>query len=132
MGVYATLSDIQQRWPVPPEQAGLVEGLIDEAEHRLARAAGDLAARITAGKCTADDVRYAARDMVVRVLRNPTGLRSQTVGPFSQTFDSGMASARMQVTKEERVLLGLPAGRAGSVPLADPALKVLFRSPDGW
>ncbi len=129
MGAFATLPDIEERWPVPPEQALLVEGLIDEAEHRLALVGGDLPARVAAGKCTADAVRYAVRDMVVRVLRNPTGLRSQTAGPFSQTFDASTASARMRVTRDERALLGLPAGRSGSVPIGDPAMSRLFRNP---
>jgi hypothetical protein len=135
MGAWAGVADIEQRWPVPPGQAFVVDELIDEAEHRLTLAAGDLAARVAAGRCTADAIRYAVRDMVIRVLRNPTGLRSQTVGPFSQTFDATTASARMRVTRDERALLGLPSGKSGSVPLGDPALANLFRSPDrfgGW
>lgn len=132
MGVYASLDDIAQRWPVPPGQAVAVEELVDEAEFKLTLAAGgDLAARVEAGRCTVDSIRYAIRDMVLRVLRNPTGLRSQTAGPWSQTFDPASASAKLQVTRDERVLIGLPSSRSRSVPLGDPAMTTLLRAPDG-
>ena len=60
--------------------------------------------------------------MVLRVLRNPDGLRSETVGPFSTTYDTSVAAGLLAITADD--LSGVtptqvdPAGITGWAPAA--------------
>jgi len=67
-------------------------------------------------------------NMVLRIVRNPTGASTQTAGPFSQTLDRQVAAGRLLLTRDDRLLLGLAAG-ATSVEMSDDALPYLARSP---
>ncbi|GEL19357.1 Gp19/Gp15/Gp42 family protein [Pseudonocardia asaccharolytica] len=135
MSSYAQIEDVALRLdrPIPPTEQYRVQVLLDEAEVELALAAGDIAARIAAGKTTAERVRRAVCEMVLRVLRNPSGFRQQSVGPFSVTADRQVASGLLTVSRRERRLLGLRVGAATvSLSDADNGLAVLGRTPRRW
>lgn len=72
-----------------------------------------LDARIVAGTVPADSAGLAVLNMVARVMRNPDGLRSQTVGPISRSFDTDLASGMLELTTADTALLNPPAGSAG-------------------
>jgi hypothetical protein len=134
VSVYAQISDVAARFehPISDEATTRVLNLIEDAETELELVAGDIAARITDGKTTAERVRVAVCSMVLRALRNPGGHRQQSAGPYSFTVDRAVASGRLTVTRRERRLLGLTAGGDSvSLSLADDALEYLLLQPDG-
>lgn len=69
--------------------------------------------RIANGSLDAEVVALAVVSMVLRVLRNPSGLRSETVGPFSRSFDTQAAAGLLVITADEAALL---TGRPNIVP----------------
>lgn len=70
----------------------------------------DVAQRITDLRTTPADVKDAVVSMVVRMMRNPGGVRSQSSGPFSQVIDASVASGRLEITRAERRALGMGTG----------------------
>jgi hypothetical protein len=130
MGVYADVRDVELEWNRQVEGGSLehVHWLIDKAEAVLATVPG-LALRITAGTVAPSTLRHVVAAMVVRVLRNPEGKRSETAGDYSYELAAGSSGeSGMYLTAGERRLLGL-GGRAGSIPLVDPALARPLRDP---
>lgn len=71
-------------------------------------------ARIAAGTVSADNVGLAVINMVARVLRNPSGLRSETTGPFSRSYDTELASGMLSITATEQALLVPPTATTGA------------------
>lgn len=90
-----------------------------------ARQAGlDVDADLAAGKLDHETVALTVANMVLRVLRNPNGLRSETTGPFSRTFDTTAAAGLLVVTDydlsavtpaEETTVDGLAALGIGTI-----------------
>lgn len=62
-------------------------------------------AKIDAGTVAGDSVGLAVMNMAARVLRNPDGLRSQTIGPISRSFDTDLATGMLALTDAETALL---------------------------
>jgi hypothetical protein len=102
-GQYGTLTTAQQT---------LTNVLLRAASKMIRSRFPTVDAQIVTGRLDPDIVALAAVNMVLRVLRNPGGLRSETVGPFSRTFDTSAAAGLLVVTDDELSLLtpGLPAG----------------------
>ena len=124
MATYASVDDVRLRYeaPIPEAQIEFVEQKLNDAEMILASRIGDIAAQITAATISVTAVRFVLCNMVMRVLRNPQGMRTQMAGPFSYTADREIAAGRLYVSREDFRLLGRHAS-AASVPLADPALE---------
>lgn len=128
MGVYAEVRDIELEWnrQVPADALAHVNWLIDKAEAALVVTPG-LAVRITAGLVPPQNLRHVVAAMVVRVLRNPEGKRSETAGDYSYELASGSSGdSGLYLTSLDRRLLGL-GGRAHSIRLADDALEEPIR-----
>lgn len=132
MALFAKVEDVIARWdgPVPLEQLDYIDTKLSDAEVEVTALVGDIMSRIVAGKTTAAAVRIVLCRMVIRVLRNADGVKTQTVGPFSYTLDQQVASGRLFVSREDRRLLGF-RGSASTVSLADAdaALERLPRWP---
>lgn len=129
MSTYAQVQDIEAGWnrPFSVPEIGVIQTLLDRAEN-LIRLHIDIEARITNELTTPGNVKTALVQIVERKLRNPGGYRQQATGPFSATLDRSVASGRLEITRDERRLLGMISG-AGSVGVADPALSVLVIAP---
>jgi hypothetical protein len=93
------------------------------------------------GTVSRDLVALAVTNMVLRVLRNPTGLRSETVGPFSRSWDTTTAAGLLVVTDDDLALVEPTNGtKAGTTvgqfrPRASLAIAPINRRggwPDGW
>jgi hypothetical protein len=69
--------------------------------------------RTEAGTVPADSVGLVVLNMTARVMRNPNGLRSETTGPFSRSYDPDAASGLLQITATDVGLL-LPPVTAGA------------------
>ena len=133
MATYATVDDLRNSY----FEGDLAEALtpklevkLDEAEEILRSyvPGGDLAAWVTAGYTNPARLRMVLCNMVLRVVRNPTGATTQAAGPFSMSLDKAVASGHLWLTSKDRRLLGLLRG-AGSVEMVDDALPLLARSP---
>lgn len=78
-------------------------------------------ARIATGVVAADSVGLAVLNMVARVMRNPQGLRSETTGPFSRSYDTALASGMLTIDDTDAGLLVPPVagtrakGRLGTM-----------------
>lgn len=133
MGVYADVRAVELEWnrQVDGDALAHINWLIDKAESVLATIPG-LSARITAGTVTETNLRYVVAAMVVRVLRNPEGKRSETAGDYSYELASGSSGdSAWSLTSAERRLLGL-GGRATSLQLVDDALEYPIKNYRWW
>lgn len=97
--------------------------------------------QIRDGFVSQDMAALAVTNMVLRVMRNPGGLRSETVGPFSRSYDTSVAAGLLVITDNEWALLepagaSAPSTRVGSItPKAALAIAPINRTggwPDGW
>jgi Phage protein Gp19/Gp15/Gp42 len=108
--VYATVDDVRGAWEraIPDPRVPYVQGRL-HAAHRLLRSprnAPGLDARVEAGLIDRDLVKDVIVEMVLRVLRNPSGFRSETDGDYSYSRDTQVASGRLVVNEDELESLG--------------------------
>lgn len=100
-------------------QEQLVAVLLRRASALVRDRYADLSTRVAAGTLDADMVGLAVVNMVLRVIRNPGQLRSETVGPFSRTYDTRAASGLLEFTSAEAALLApresTPTGPARTI-----------------
>lgn len=90
---WTVFQDVQDRWfgsALPATQAQ-IETLIADAEDTILREVPDVQARITANTLPLIRVVKVTYNMVARVLRNPSGMRSLTrgAGPFQESVTMG-------------------------------------------
>lgn len=79
----------------------------------------DVDDQIAAGTLDGEQVGLAVIEMVLRVMRNPEALRSETRGPFSRSYDPVAASSRLTLTEAEIAVLTAVAATepAGTITL---------------
>lgn len=122
MAVYADVDDVRERWDGDiPEDSPLearISVRLDDAEAMLTQRAGDLAARIAAGRTTEHLVKMVLCNMILRLLRNASGVTQETAGPFSRSFDAAVSAGKLFLTRDDRRDLGM-MGRAGTISLSD-------------
>jgi sulfur transfer complex TusBCD TusB component (DsrH family) len=130
---FATVDDVVARYDgeIPMDKLAYVDQQLSDAEVEVTAIAGDLMARIVAGKTTAAGIKVVLCRMVIRLLRNSDGVATQSVGPFSYTLDKQVASGRLFVSPADRRLLGLRGG-SSSVALSDGALEHVAAHPYPW
>lgn len=86
-------------------QEGITAFLLRAASSMIRHAYPYVDAQLAAGRLDPDLVALAAANMVLRVLRNPNGLRGETVGPFSRTYDTTTAAGLLVISATEEGLL---------------------------
>lgn len=102
----ATVGDVVELFrPVNPAEESLIAALLRRASAIIRNNIPDLAAKIAAGTLSADLVGLAAINMVLRVVRNQHNLKSETVGPFTRTFDTSAAGGLLELTAADLALL---------------------------
>lgn len=128
---YATPADVQEEWQQTLDAAQLawVQAKIGRAERKLARRIPDLDDRIADGRLAAEDVRDAVVDAVLRVLRNPSGYKSEQDGDYGYSMNSRDASASIWFPDDViSDLLGVSRPRkAGTISIGVPAHRVTNR-----
>jgi hypothetical protein len=143
---FAAVGDVAAQFgSMTPAQAGLTAHLTRAGSTLLrlrARQAGlDMDADLASGRLTHEAAALAVVNMVLRVLRNPNGLRAETVGPFSRTFDTTAAAGLLVVTDTDLSIVtpppvvpegvaGLGVGTIRVVPGMAPPVGWPFRG--GW
>jgi hypothetical protein len=109
----ATLSDVEDRYYRPLTDRELINAWmwLDDAWWFLTTRLPDLEADITAANVAAETARNVVVAMVMRMLKNPDGLVSESIDDYSYRRATNAASGVMSVSPEEIALL-TPGGRS--------------------
>ena len=112
MPVSVAKADIEQVWrPLTAEEITLVPGLSNKAWRRVLAHFPDMDANITftspatAPLVSPDLVKDVMADMIVRVLKNPDSVRSDSIDDHTTTLDTSISSGGMYLSVEEIALL---------------------------
>lgn len=98
----AAVGDVQALYgPLTTDEATLTKYLLRAASKMIRQRVPNLDTLVSAGRLDPDVVALAPASMVLRVLRNPDGLKAETTGPFSRTFDTSAAAGLLVVTKDD-------------------------------
>lgn len=95
----------------------------------------DIDDRIAAGTTPANSVAMAVLNMVARVMRNPQGLRAETTGPFSRTYDATASSGWLALTADDIALIDPAANPASATSRKAATIRMrpgLAPWPYGW
>lgn len=145
----AAVGDVGEQMTLTAAQEGLAKALIRAASallrHRAKQVGLDIDADIAAGRLDPSVAALTVTNMVLRVLRNPQGLRSETTGPFSRTYDTTAAAGLLVVTEydlaavtttpsvEDLGAAGLGIGTIRVVPGMAPPVGYPYRGRRyGW
>jgi hypothetical protein len=102
----ATVSDIEARWrPLGGTEVVKVDALLDDAWALLRQRVADIETR-TGDTLDADLVVLVVTSIVLRVLKNPDGIRQESIQDYSVTW---AAAGGLYVTDDELALLADPA-----------------------
>ena len=113
MTIPADLTDLESRFrPLSADEATFANALLDDAWAILLSQRPNLEAQIDAGTVPEGVATFVLSAMVLRVLRNPNGVKQWSVDDYSETRDSSLAAGSLYVSPEELGLL-VPVG-AGS------------------
>jgi hypothetical protein len=122
MAAYAEASDVAARFrPLTTEEALIVPVLLEDASNLLRATIEDLDDEIADGDIDAELVKMIVCNMVIRVLKNPTGATqgSQTAGPFTISTSYDEATRNMYPLDWELQLLGEGGGAFDHYPYFD-------------
>lgn len=110
----ATPDDVEALFGVIPEaQADRVDRWLRVASALVRQRVPAIDTQIAAGAVDAGVVADVVAQAVTRGLRNPGGVKSQTTGPFSTTYDDRVAAGFIYLTDDEVLLLGGSIATAG-------------------
>jgi hypothetical protein len=127
----AAVGDVASQFgDLTPAQEGITSWLL-RAASKMVRARFPLVdAHLAAGKLDPDVVALAVANMVLRVLRNPGGLRSETVGPFSRTYDTTVAAGLLAISTQE-IAMFTPIPDPLAIPVGTIRVRVGLPGPCG-
>lgn len=132
----AVLGDVQEQYgTMTTAQVQLTTALLRAASALVRSRYPSVDAQIAAGLINPDVAALAVTNMILRVLRNPDGLRSETIGPFSRTYDTGAAAGLLVISDDESPIFAPPAG-AGNFSIGTIRVQAGFRGSPwrscGW
>lgn len=132
---YASVGDYEEIYgALSAVRETICNHLLKRASQMIRDRYRDVDLRLKSGVLPRNSVAIAVMNMVARVMRNPSGLRSETVGPFSRGYDTTVASGLLQFTDAETSLL-LPTGSSGSGRIGIGTIRLrpgLAPYPYGW
>lgn len=110
---YATAADVAALWAreLDTAETALVERRLAQVERMILRRIPDLAGQTEAGQIDADDVRDIEAEAVLRVVRNPDGIYSESDGSYTYTKSAAAADNSLRLTAEEWETLGVRVGK---------------------
>ncbi len=91
----------EQFGAMTPAQEGLTNTLLRAASALVRSTYPTVDAQIASGQLDPEVVALGVTNMVLRVLRNPKGLRAETIGPFSFTYDTSQAAGELVISPNE-------------------------------
>ncbi len=96
---FAAVGDVRaQLGDMTSAQESLAAWLIRAASTMLRSNLPQIDSQIAAGLVSPDMAALVVTNMVLRVMRNPNGLRAETTGPFSRTYDTTVAAGLLVLT----------------------------------
>ena len=136
MTTYATVAQLAAKFrPLSASEEATAEMHLEEGSALLRGLVSGLDDAIADATVDAILVRKVLTDAVLRVMRNPSGATSQTVGPEQATFSGLNAKAEVTFTESELALVtppvdGVSAGGSpiGSVRLGPPIWGIGYGS----
>ena len=138
MAEFATVDDVAARYEgvIPAERHEWLGTRLADAEQMVRDEVPSLDARLADGRLAPETVTRVVCDMVLALLRNPSGYTSQTAGEFSYSYAGtpGGAGGILRLSAADRRLLG-GRSRAYTIPATDEAIRRPHRppvNPEGW
>lgn len=114
----ATVGEVAELFgSMTPAQETLTAALLRRASEMLRAHFPGLAQQVAGGALSIEAPAMSAINMVLRVLRNPNGLRAETRGPFSTTYDTTVAAGLLVVSDAETALMTASADDASVLPV---------------
>lgn len=134
------LSDLEARWrPLTADEKIVAQALLDDAWSIASAQVPGLPLAVDSNRVPLGVVRATIASMVVRVLRNPEGVRQWSVDDYSETRDASVAGGALYMSPEERNLLALSIGqrRPGAfsvapAPVQHPRSRGAEYEDDRW
>ncbi|WP_433038634.1 hypothetical protein [Actinomycetospora sp. CA-053990] len=126
--MWATVDDVALTYgeAIPSDRLDAVGFLLDTAQGILLDLDRALPVKVEQGRVSRTTVRYVLCNMVANVLRNPEGIRQESDGDYSHTFDASVAAGRLRLNRDDKALLrGAP--RMASLSLNDHGLRRMAR-----
>jgi hypothetical protein len=123
---FATSATIAVMWrDLSPDEASRCDVLCRYASELIRAKVPGVDARVISGALNAGIPELVCAQMVMRVLRNPSGVAAETVGPWSVTYGSSgtQATGLLTLTDEDLALL------TGTTPGARRGYAALIMSP---
>lgn len=115
MADLASQDDVESLWRVlTDDESGLVEGLLRYASAIARSRVPSIDARIDDGTLDPQVVADVVASMVIRAMRNPTGVTAETIGPVSYSVSARVAAGYLYLDDGELSLLG---------PLPEPGAR---------
>jgi hypothetical protein len=120
---YVTLSDVEAAYegsfPTDPDAQLWLQSLIDRAERMLVAQVKSIPTRLAAGTLAVENVQDAIITAVLRVVRNPEGLQSETEGNYLYSVSRDVAGGKLYFTADDLLLVrSVRKGSAGTIVLA--------------
>jgi len=137
----AVIGDVGRQFgPMTPAQEGLAGHLVRAASSLLRQRVPGIDEDVRAGRVDADVAALTVTNMVLRVMRNPNGLRSETTGPFSRTYDTSAAAGQLVVTDYDLAAVtavevladGLASLGVGTIRVVPGLVPQVRRPWEGW
>lgn len=97
----AMLGDVAGQFGTMTTAQEQLTGVLLRVASALVRSRFPVDAKVSAGRLDPEVVAAGVTNMVLRVLRNPRGLRSEAIGPFSRAFDTTAAAGLLVITEED-------------------------------
>lgn len=131
MPLYATVSDVMDAYEghISEAQIPWVNGLIERAERLLLARVRSIPTRVTAGTLERVAVADAVVAAVLRVVRNPGGMQSETEGSYLYSVQRDVAGGKLYFTGDDLALV--QAGSVGYVPRSVTVTLPDHRIPGG-
>lgn len=102
---FATPDDVDRFLPLDDAGRDAATQLLAVASALIRRSYPDVDTRIGNGQLDASLAQFVAVQMVLRVLRNPSGVRQETIGPSSISYDPSQASGQLALTPADLGML---------------------------
>lgn len=113
MAAFATPDDVDQLLPLDDAGRDAATQLLLVASALIRKSFPDIDARIGRGELDGELAKFVAAQMVLRVLRNPSGVRQETIGPSSISYDPSQASGQLALTPADLDMLAPPLSTLG-------------------
>jgi hypothetical protein len=109
------VADLEARFrSLTDDEQTVAQALLDDAWAILLGQKPNLDAQMAAGDVAEELVRFVVAAMVLRVLRNPNGVRQWSVDDYSETRDAALSAGALYLSPDELGLLSPPGTGSGA------------------